>query len=130
LTTFEYFEEQLFLATVMLLVREGEKASLGTGFMVLWPVRDKPGVGIIAIVTCRHVLREGKGTVSCKMHRVRESDPRSPDLDNPVTVAPSAYGNIYFSHDDPTVDVAAINVSEFFGRHKELYQNSFDPMIS
>jgi len=126
-TKFAFTEEQLFLTTVLLEVAEGSDRSIGTGFLVRWDVPNRPGVNIVAIVTCRHVLREGRGTVSFKRHHVRTDDPSLPDFEHVANFAPGPYGTIYFAHDDPDIDVAAINVSTMFAQRKELYQKWFQP---
>ena len=124
MTRFEFTEEQLFLTTVMLEVATRDDACTGTGFFVRWPIPGRPGLNIVAIVTCRHVL-EGLATVAFKMHRYRLDEPRLPDLEHPVTIGPVPYA--YFTHDDPNVDVAALNVSTIFAKRKELYQKFVQP---
>jgi len=126
-TKFSFIEEQLFLTTVLLEVADGGKRSLGTGFLVRWEIPNRPGYWVVAIVTCKHVLLGGRGTLSFKRHQNRTDDPDLPDLGRVAKFRPGPFQSLYVEHDDPEIDVAAINVSTLFAQRKDLFQKFFQP---
>lgn len=108
----KFSEEMIMFSTVQITMHEdGGGLSTGTGFLVQAPVPQKPGHGVICLVTARHVLREGSGKISCKLHCCDPADPTNVNLKASITIEPSVHGNTFYGHDDPDVDVAALNMS-------------------
>ena len=119
----KFFEDQVFFTTLRIEAVDpsGNNNSVGTGFLFGKEIPSNPGRIIVALVTCRHVLFDGKGSVTLRFHKRDTKDPNKPNLLDQITIGPASYQGAYHAHPDLDVDVAAINVSDLFNQHPEIF---------
>ncbi len=118
----EHFEEQIFFATIRIEALNPSRglSSVGTGCLFQHPLPDQSPQSILVLVTCRHVLFEGKGLVTLAFHRRDPTNSTKPVLGDPIVIDKATHEGAYWAHDAPAVDVAAINVSQIIGQRPEI----------
>jgi hypothetical protein len=108
------FQEQVFFTTLRIeATNTGTgKQWVGTGFLMRHDlIPHQEGNSVHILLTCKHVLAEGADQLSIKFHRRNPQDGEQPIIADPITMS-LRHEQAYFEHDDPSIDVAAINISE------------------
>lgn len=89
------------------------EAPLGTGFLIEYPEpRGGPDFGFFYLVTAKHVLKDADGsflrTIRVRLSLKSPIGDRGYEFVDDVPVADERGRLIWFSHDDPAVDVAVL----------------------
>lgn len=80
-----------------------------------------PGKSILALVTCRHVLFDGEGTVSLRFHARTAPKDLEAQLGKSIQTGHVRHQKIYYGHPDPEVDLAALNISAIVEENPMIY---------
>ena len=120
------FEEQIFFLTVRIVATDGTtgKGSLGTSFIVVHPIQQLQERMVVVLVTCRHVLLGGSGRVTLIFNRREEIGSLNANLGQKIQLGPASYNEAYYAHDDPEVDLAAVNLSSVIDNNPLIYFRS------
>lgn len=104
------FDRKMFFSTVRLTASDGLDRINGTGFIVRIESHGNPALAY-AIVTCKHVLYGEDGSVAFMLH-TWDTHREVPVLVDGIKVGPQSFGANYFEHDNPKIDVAAIDITD------------------
>jgi hypothetical protein len=110
---FDFFEEQMFLATTLVEVKDIETGDSwqGTGFLVRHPLPPPDTRNAAYLVSCRHVLAARSGLIRIKLH-YKDVDSTSGQPKYGRAIAGfDPYTNTYFAHPDLAIDLACVNIS-------------------
>ena len=123
------FEHQIFFATLRIEAKNptSDRRSVGTGFLVGYIHPEQPNRGIMTLVSCRHVFFGPSGIITARLHRSQSSANNLPQLGSQILLGPLAPGNTYCEHPDPSVDVAAINISFALKAREDVFGRWFQP---
>lgn len=118
----KHFDEQVFFTVLRIEASDPEsgKNSVATGFIFRHPVPNIDS-SVFVLVTCRHVLFDGEGNIKLVINLSDPKDKTKPLLGSTLTIGPAQYKDAYYSHIDPDVDVAAINISEISLKNNNLF---------
>lgn len=94
--------------------------SIGTGFIIRHSIPNRDS-SVFVLVTCRHVLYNGEGSIKVVINLSDPSDKTKPKLGETLIIGPAQYKDAYCSHKHPNVDVAAINISEIPLKHNNMF---------
>ncbi len=124
----KYFEEQIFFATLKIVATDesGGAPILGTGFIVRHPIPQTQDKSVFVLVTCRHVLFEGKGQVTLIFNLREGEGSKKAKLGKKLQIGPANYHGAYYPHDDPEVDMAAINISGIIDKYPMIFFRYLD----
>jgi len=109
-TTFEpqnFFDSALLLTARIDTDLDGESMH-GTGFLVQVPCANEKLA--LALVSNRHVLRDGQGSITIRFHSATESKGVF-DLGRTLVLHGEEFGTHYVGHTAPDVDLAAVVVN-------------------
>lgn len=124
------FIENVIFSTVRIELKDylGVTTGIGTGFFVKKDLKKSPENSLFFLVSNKHVLN-GNGGFAINFHR-NNSSINEPMLGYTVDFSLKDYSNIYFSHKDPGVDIACVNISTLIaGLDKQIFYRCLDERI-
>jgi S1-C subfamily serine protease len=115
--------EQLLFSTLRLEIinNNGQVESIGTGFIVRKRLNEDRN--LLLLISNRHVLTGGVD-LRITFHR---RNGNNPDLGNTFTVIIEQYADAVFSHPNPAIDLACINISTIVSNYvNDIYYKYID----
>jgi len=125
----KFFHEQIFFATVRIVVanQTATGASIGTGFLYRVPVTHDQSC--ILLVSNKHVYGDGRTPIQLVFHKRGLAQPNRPALGQTVTMQDRAFESAYTTHPDPAVDLACINVSKIGDPSTSIFFKNLDDSL-
>lgn len=125
----ERFNEQVFFATVRITLSDqtGTNSSIGTGFLVKFPLTKYPGKALLLLISNKHVYNNPKKRIVLTFHKKDKEN--KPSLSEFAVFDKIDFTGIYFEHPDPKVDLACINVSFLEIPENNIYIRNIPPEL-
>ena len=125
----EYFNEQVFFATVRITLPDqtGTNTSIGTGFLVKFPLSRYPGKALLLLISNKHVYSDPRKRIVLTFHK-KDKENR-PSLTEFTTFDKIDFTGIYYEHPNPEVDLACINVSFLELPENNIYIRNIPPEL-
>ena len=119
------FQEQVLFAVSRITIpnEAGDSASIGTGFIVRVPVRENETAFLL--VSNKHVFEEDSRPILLNFHEKDENG--QPILGRTKSIRYIQYDSMFYAHPDPTIDLAALNISAVFSQG--IYIRSIDSSL-
>ena len=104
------FEHQIAYVTAKIDIEPPNSSrTLGTGFFYSASLNGDTDRSIILLISNKHVFGNPEGRLIVSLNRAKEDN--TPDFGNIMTFDQIGFKDAYFSHPNPEIDLACINVS-------------------
>jgi len=121
------FIEQVLFSTlrIELLDEAGKFTGIGTGFLLKADIPNVHNQALILLISNKHVFAGSKGFV-VNFHR-RNPNADEPNLGHTLRFQANTFGDGYYAHSNPNVDLACVNLSSTFAElHTIIYYKWLD----
>ena len=104
------FEHQIAYVTAKIDIEPPNSSrTFGTGFFYSASLNGDTDRSIILLISNKHVFGNPEGRLIVSLNRAKEDN--TPDFGNIMTFDQIGFKDAYFSHPNPEIDLACINVS-------------------
>ncbi|TGL61532.1 serine protease [Leptospira ognonensis] len=116
------FEEEVFYSTVRVAINTSQGASIGTGFIAEIYLGDKNNNKLTLLISNKHVFHDPANHIFLNFHKL-DPDDGGPLLGEFVSIEQQDFSHVYWSHPNPNIDLACINISSLTHRNDIHFKN-------